>query len=199
MEPATVVMLASKATEHGATFLGEDLVGWRTALIAAVPAAIIYEVAMALARKVTLRLPFLVLYAARIGVSRDDWQRVYAEWKAELWFILRDRDMHWLTRFVTGMRFAIPLALGGARETVKAEAKPRRRTLQEFTPDSRTLLFRTMVTSVASGGTFVMAYVLRLTPMESWTVSIGVGALIIGLQYWRMRSRDEDGFPDHLM
>ncbi|MGW2074220.1 hypothetical protein ACWCPK_38265 [Streptomyces sp. NPDC001953] len=122
MDTITIAALAGNAAEYGPTFLGEDLVGWRTALIAAIPAAIIYEIAMALTRRVTLRLPFLVLSMTRLGVPKKEWEHQYAEWRAELWFILRDSEKHWLARFGRGMAFAVPLAAGGARGAARAAA-----------------------------------------------------------------------------
>ncbi len=67
--PQRAVFLASGA-ESGPTFLGEDLVAWRTSIVAAAVAAVIYELAMAVTRKITLRLPFLVLYLGRITITR---------------------------------------------------------------------------------------------------------------------------------
>ncbi|WP_406321826.1 hypothetical protein [Streptomyces sp. NBC_00519] len=122
MEPTLLGLLASKAAEHGPTFLGEDLVGWRTALIAAIPAAVAYEVAMALTRKMTLRLPFLILMFARLGMPKAEWEYQGREWKAELWDYLGNRNRHWFLRFIDGMTFAIPLAAGGARLAAKATA-----------------------------------------------------------------------------
>ncbi|MFF0191067.1 hypothetical protein [Streptomyces sp. NPDC005244] len=120
MHTSIVSELASTTAEHGWTFLGEGFIGWRTALIAAVPAAILYELTMALTRKVTLRLPFLVLKIARLGVRKEEWDYQSREWKAELWTILGDRERNWLLRFLEGMAFGIPLAAGGARQAVKA-------------------------------------------------------------------------------
>lgn len=117
--PQEAVQLAS-GTDGGPTVLGEGLVAWRTALIAAVVAAVLYELAMAATRKITLRLPFLILYLARITVSRAQWRRLHGEWVAELHYVLRDDSAPWLGRLVNGLRYAAPLALGGARNTVRA-------------------------------------------------------------------------------
>lgn len=129
MHPGIVAELASKTTEHGPTFLGEGFVGWRTALIAAIPAAILYEMTMALTRKMTLRLPFLILNLARLSMPKEEWEYQSQEWKAELWNILGDGERHWFLRFTDGMAFAIPLAAGGARQAAtaskKAELTPR--------------------------------------------------------------------------
>lgn len=176
MEPSTVFALATKATEHGATFLGEDLVGWRTALIAAIPAAIIYEIAMALARKITLRLPFLVLQMARAGVRADDWHPMYAEWRAELWFLLRDRDAHWLVRFFNGMRFSIPLALGGARRTAKVDAAPRPRRQVSDYRGPRELARNLLMSASVGGSSFVLTIVLGTSEMLTYILSFWAGA-----------------------
>ncbi|MER6633521.1 hypothetical protein ABT301_35810 [Streptomyces sp. NPDC000987] len=123
MHPGIVAALASETAEHGTTFLGEDIVGWRIALIAALPAAVLYEMTMALTRKMTLRLPFLILKLARLGMSKAEWERQGSEWVAELWSVLGDRDRHWFLRFVDGMSFAIPLAVGGARRAATVSVK----------------------------------------------------------------------------
>ncbi|RPE39804.1 hypothetical protein EDD90_2822 [Streptomyces sp. Ag109_O5-1] len=123
MHHGIVAELASKTAEHGSTFLGEDFVGWRTALIVAIPAAVIYELTMALTRKMSLRLPFLILKLARFGTPKEEWEYQSQEWKAELWNILGDRERHWFLRFIDGMTFAIPLAVGGARLSAKASVK----------------------------------------------------------------------------
>ncbi|MFJ3762562.1 hypothetical protein [Streptomyces sp. NPDC090080] len=117
--PQDVIRLAS-GTEGGPTFLGEDFVAWRTALIAAVVAAVIYELAMAVMRKVTLRLPFLILYLARVTISRAQWQRLHGEWVAELHHTLSDGSAPGIGRLANGFRYATSLALGGARSTAKA-------------------------------------------------------------------------------
>ncbi|SED10363.1 hypothetical protein SAMN05216532_3444 [Streptomyces sp. 2231.1] len=160
MDANVVAVLASKATEHGPTFLGEDLVGWRTALIAAIPAALLYEIGISLTRKVTLRLPFLVLYTARIGVPKQDWKYQYSEWRAELWFILRDRETHWLARFAKGMIFAAPLALGGAKRAARAAADgaPRRALLRLLKPSYAVLGAESAL------GSLTATYLPRLVP-----------------------------------
>ena len=120
--PQGAVFLASGA-ESGPTFLGEDLVAWRTAIVAAAVAAVIYELAMAATRKITLRLPFLILYLARITLTRAQWRRLHGEWVAELHYILRDDSAPWISRLTNGLRYATPLALGGARNAAKTVGK----------------------------------------------------------------------------
>jgi hypothetical protein len=172
MDPSFAGLLASGA-QHGPTFLGEDLVGWRTALIAAIPAAIAYEMVMALTRKITLRIPFLILYIAKIGLSKEDWGRLHAEWKAELWFILRDGDTHWLIRFITGMRYSVPLAFGGARLTASASGEAAR---TESVRGPAVTYFS------ASGGVGVVGSMLWTLDLPLWIAIPGyviAGALVL--------------------
>ncbi|MEW2568341.1 hypothetical protein [Streptomyces sp. NPDC047070] len=124
-----MVRMAGAAAEHGPTFLGEDLPAWRAAAILAVVAAIGLEILAALTRKVTLRLPFLVLYLAWFSTPKAEWKFLYRIWRAELWDTLKNRDKSFFSRFFKGMAYVIPLALGAARATakVKDEAAPRRR------------------------------------------------------------------------
>lgn len=84
---------------------------------------------MTVTRRVTLRLPFLILYLTRIDMSHDVWKRLHREWVAELHSVLGDRGTPWTKQFLDGLRFAVPLALGGARLAARAEAEtlPRRR------------------------------------------------------------------------
>ncbi|MFE0546539.1 hypothetical protein [Streptomyces sp. NPDC058891] len=178
MDTTIVSLLATATGERGLTFLGEDFVGWRTALIAAVPAAVIYEVLMALTRRVTLRLPFLVLYTARIGVPKDAWKAQYAEWRSELWFLLRDRETYWLLRFIKGMSFAIPLALGGARLAARAaaDATPTRTLLRLLKP-SRVVV----VTGALVGGTGLGVLVRLFPGLPVWLLYAVVLTLTIAI------------------
>ncbi|MFE0179083.1 hypothetical protein ACFWZ2_42935 [Streptomyces sp. NPDC059002] len=126
MHPVNVAELASKTDEHGPMFLGHDVEGWSVALIAAILAAVFYEVIMALTRGMTLRLPFLILKFARLAMPKEDWEYQGPEWEAELWNYLGDRNHHWFLRFIDGMTFAIPLAAGGARHAAQASRKAAR-------------------------------------------------------------------------
>ncbi len=110
-------------TENSETFLGEDAIGWRTALIAAVIAAIIYEVTVTLLRKATLRLPFLILHLGRIGMPKKDWERISPEWRAEIHHALDGRETHWFNGFIISVRYAAVLAVGGAWCTAKATSE----------------------------------------------------------------------------
>ncbi|GAA2702628.1 hypothetical protein GCM10010095_71720 [Streptomyces anthocyanicus] len=122
MFTAQTALGAGATTGHGFTLLDHDVNGWTVALIVAVVAAFLYEMIMALTRMVTLRIPFLVLYLARITTPKPDWAGLFSGWKGELWAILRMPGKHWLVRFGKGMAFAVPLALGAARVTAKAAA-----------------------------------------------------------------------------
>ncbi|KQW11441.1 hypothetical protein ASD08_35835 [Streptomyces sp. Root369] len=119
-------MMASAAktpSVHGLTLLDHDIDGWMVAMICALVAAVIYELAMALTRTVTLRIPFLILQIARVSVRKDFRAYLYEGWKAELWSILKDPKKGWLRRFWKGMSYAAQLAAFGARATVKVKAE----------------------------------------------------------------------------
>ncbi|WP_158012999.1 hypothetical protein [Streptomyces sp. Root369] len=121
-----VSMMASAAktpSVHGLTLLDHDIDGWMVAMICALVAAVIYELAMALTRTVTLRIPFLILQIARVSVRKDFRAYLYEGWKAELWSILKDPKKGWLRRFWKGMSYAAQLAAFGARATVKVKAE----------------------------------------------------------------------------
>ncbi|WP_314416216.1 hypothetical protein [Streptomyces sp. DSM 40484] len=130
-------MLLSSASGDGRVFLGEDVIGWRTAFIAAVIAAVVYELVMAATRRISLRLPFLVLYLARLTVPRKQWRRLHGEWVAELHHILSDHETRWIIRLLNGLRYAAPLALGGAHNTVKAENTSRRSLARQVLSDNK--------------------------------------------------------------
>ncbi|WP_327345967.1 hypothetical protein [Streptomyces europaeiscabiei] len=115
--------LAASTPGTGWTFLDHDLNAWYVVMIAAVVAAFIYEAIMVLTRMVTLRVPFLVLYLARLTTPKQDWPYNYKAWRGELLSILRKRERHWLKRFLAGMAFAAPLAFGAARATADVQAR----------------------------------------------------------------------------
>ncbi|MGW2951529.1 hypothetical protein [Streptomyces eurythermus] len=121
-----MISYASAApTVTGPTWLGHDIKGWTVALIVAIVAAFIYEATMTLTRTVTRRIPFLVLYLAKITTPKQDWPNLFRAWKGELWHILRSDEKHWTVRFFRGMAFALPLALGAARATAKVATAKR--------------------------------------------------------------------------
>jgi hypothetical protein len=116
---------------EGGSFLGEDLVGWRTALIAAVLAALAYEAFVALLRRLkpggqfmALRLPFVVLLIARVTVSSTAWAELHGPLKADLWDVLEDDERGFLRRFWAGMAFSLSLVFGGACRTARALELP---------------------------------------------------------------------------
>ncbi|MGW2050758.1 hypothetical protein ACWCPF_37140 [Streptomyces sp. NPDC001858] len=197
---ATASRLLASAAEGETLFLGEDLVGWRTALIAAVAAAVAYELAMTVTRRVTLRLPFLILYLTRIGMSHDVWKSLHREWVAELHSVLGDRGTPWIKQFLDGLRFAVPLALGGARRTGQADAETsaRRRLAAQPQPDH----------AFARLGGIVCGCTLTLTmgslPLSAPTrgsLLIGFGlSVLLGLGSWyavlRFRLRRRFRVPD---
>jgi hypothetical protein len=125
--------LAGSSAEHATTFLGEDRNGWMIALIVALPAALIYEVIMAATRKITLRIPFLILRAGRLVLPKQAWTVEYPEWRAELWATLHEEGRSALVRFARAIRWATSVTLH-ARQTARADART------ELRPYSRTRL-----------------------------------------------------------
>ncbi|MFE2424420.1 hypothetical protein [Streptomyces hokutonensis] len=119
MNTLTGVQLAGAAAEHGRTLLGETYEVWRVAGILAVVAAVGYEMAMALTRLIGLRLPFLVLYIARLTTPKSEWPYLYKAWKGELHAILDASKGFWVIKSLKGLKYALPLALGAARLTAK--------------------------------------------------------------------------------
>lgn len=177
MNTLNVGQLASAATEHGPIFLGEDLVGWRVAIIAALIAAVVYEMTMALTRMVTLRLPFLVLHVARLSIPKSEWEILYPTWKAELWFILKNSEDHRIIRFFKGLRFALPLALGGARATARADAESRH-TIRQQLAAGREFAANALVESVAfvSGHKIDRAVLMSVFAYWTWG-DLGAGLM----------------------
>ncbi|QQC88182.1 hypothetical protein [Streptomyces alfalfae] len=115
------VSLADASAEHSRTLLGHDFDAWLVAGILAVVVAVAYEVMTALLRQVSLRIPFLVLYLAKLTVPGKDWMRLSPRWKGELWAILsQPSTTSRPVRFLKGILYAAPLALGAARVTAKA-------------------------------------------------------------------------------
>lgn len=168
MATLTVPQLIAASAESHATLLGEDFIGWRVAIIVAFVALIVWEIVTALTRTVSLRLPFLVLYTTRLFMPKDEWKAHYKRWKADLWFVLDDRDRHWIIRFAKGMIFAVPLALRGGRLTAKASRESavrarsslRRRRFSRYTGllliANYTASTIGLVRTVADGGPFYL-------------------------------------------
>ncbi|MEV7684444.1 hypothetical protein [Streptomyces bungoensis] len=176
MNALTVTQLAAYTAERHGTFLGEDFIGWRVAAILAIIACIAWELFMALTRLVSLRIPFLVLYLARLTTPKELWQLHYKAWKAELWFRLNDRDKHWVIRFFRGMTFSVPLALGGARLTARAdkEAAPRRNLIRQLADRG---LVIDIAASIATSG----AALRNVTP--------SVGAVMLAVMAFSVATR----------
>ncbi|MGW6015824.1 hypothetical protein [Streptomyces sp. NPDC055210] len=125
MNLSTMASPANTSDVHGFTFLGHDINGWIVAMVCALVAAVIYEVTMTLARKVTRRIPYLLLRIARFRLRLDEKDRAdaYDSWDAELHHILMVQKGMRLWRFLKGMTYAAHLALVGARATMKAQAE----------------------------------------------------------------------------
>ncbi|MER7911498.1 hypothetical protein [Streptomyces sp. NPDC096068] len=122
MSAAIDLVLAS--TGSGATFLGEDAVGWRTALIAAAVAAVAYEVTLALLRRlqpaarwVTMQIPYLILLISWLTVSNKAWRAMHNEMRGALWDVLRDEERFFVVNWFHGLWFSLSLVLGGATRT----------------------------------------------------------------------------------
>ncbi|NEB02485.1 hypothetical protein [Streptomyces sp. SID13726] len=158
---------AAATAEGGPTFLGEDWTGWRTALIAAVVAALAYEATLALLRVfkpravrfVTLRLPFLLLATARLTVPPTAWKELYGPLKADLWDVLDDGERSAIGRFAAGMAFSASLVFGGAVRTARAmditkpetKAKGQSPRTRESSRRARRLAIGTAVTVALAG------------------------------------------------
>ncbi|MGW5003113.1 hypothetical protein ACWEP8_36285 [Streptomyces hydrogenans] len=127
-EQTGVFYAMTKAMESGPHFLGVTPAEWTAAFVAAVLVAIAWELCMALTRRITKRLPFLMLRLARLGMSHEEWEQSYeGEWKPELHAFLMDPECGRLRRFLRAMCFATPLAFGGARMAIIAKRQSRRR------------------------------------------------------------------------
>ncbi|MGW6789023.1 hypothetical protein [Streptomyces chartreusis] len=113
---------ASSMKDRGFTFLEHDINGWAVAMICAVAAAVIYEAVMALARAVSLRIPFLVLRIARRRLPESLRQDLFESWEAELRYILKKRRS-WFISSVSGTFYTAGLALVGARAAMRTHAE----------------------------------------------------------------------------
>ncbi|CAM5478756.1 MULTISPECIES: hypothetical protein [Streptomyces] len=198
MHNAIGANLATKAAEGG-TFLGEDFNGWRVAFIVGVVVPIVWELGTTLTRLATLRLPFLVLYAARLSTPKEDWPHLSRAWKNELHFILDDSSKNWLLRSLKGLLFALPLAVGAARITAKvgrARGAARRRKVRPGRDGWR------MLDGIVVTLTLIVAVVQALD--VGWLLiaiaAVCATSVLIGLRWrsWQVKFRggrgdDSDG------
>ncbi|GAA1387805.1 hypothetical protein GCM10009639_13410 [Kitasatospora putterlickiae] len=90
--------------------LGEDVAGWRTALLAALLAAVALEVATAVCRNALLRLPDLLL-AVLVGprLTASARLRLLPHWRAELSRRLAPGP-HRRRRYLAALCFVLTLA-----------------------------------------------------------------------------------------
>ncbi|MFJ9947406.1 hypothetical protein [Kitasatospora sp. NPDC091207] len=110
-----------------AVLLGEDLVGWRTALVAAAMAAVLLELTTAAVRRALRRLPgALLTVLVRPQLPGAAWIRLKPGWEGELARRLApgpDRRR----RLLGAVRFVLALASGGAgRQALALGLAPRR-------------------------------------------------------------------------
>ncbi|WP_395296629.1 hypothetical protein ACF9IK_26675 [Kitasatospora hibisci] len=111
---------------HTVVVLGEDLTGWRTALLAALVAAVVLELATAVVRKALLRVPGLLLTAlVRPQLTRATRLRLLPDWRAELSKRLAEGPGR--HRRYGALLFVLGLACGGARRRATALGPERRR------------------------------------------------------------------------
>ncbi|MBV2156460.1 hypothetical protein [Kitasatospora sp. SUK 42] len=108
-------------------FLGEDVTGWRTALLAALLAAVVLEVTTAVFRDALMGLPGLLL-AALVGpqLTEPARLRLLPWWRAELSQRLAAGPRRW-RRYVAALWFVLTLAWNGARHRAAFLGLPRRR------------------------------------------------------------------------
>ncbi|MBO1414880.1 hypothetical protein [Streptomyces sp. FH025] len=108
-------------------FLGEDVTGWRTALLAALLAAVVLEVSTAVLRNALLRVPG-VLLTALVGpqLTKPARLRLMPRWRAELSQRLAAGPRR-LRRYVAALWFVLTLAWGSARHRAAALGLPPRR------------------------------------------------------------------------
>ncbi|MFB7477222.1 hypothetical protein [Kitasatospora sp. NPDC056184] len=108
-------------------FLGEDPTGWRTALLAALVAAVLLEVTTAVFRKALRRLPG-VLLTVLVGprLTRSARLRLLPRWRAELSRRLA-AGPHRRRRYAAALRFVLALAWSGVRRRAASSGPSRRR------------------------------------------------------------------------
>ncbi|KUN32523.1 hypothetical protein AQJ11_03075 [Streptomyces corchorusii] len=205
MHNAIGANLATKAAE-GATFLGEDFNGWRVAFIVGVIVPIVWELGTTLTRLATLRLPFLVLYAARLSTPKEDWPHLSHAWKNELHFILDDPSKNWALRSLKGLLFALPLAIGAARITAKvgrARGASRRRKQRKLTwygeRASSIVGFTAAVVSVAQLIGVSTWPMILFTVLGSFAVLVMFAVMLARPRKVKGGSGDEDSDKSRLM
>ncbi|MCX5215632.1 hypothetical protein OG689_41495 [Kitasatospora sp. NBC_00240] len=115
---STLVDLQARLPE--ATVLGEDIWGWRTALVAAVVAAVLLELTTAIVRTSLLRLPGLLLQlTVRPQLTASTWRHLRGPWSDELAKQLRPGSgRYW--RYFGCLKLVGALALGGAAREAAA-------------------------------------------------------------------------------
>ena len=174
MNTLTGVQLAGAAAEHGRTLLGETYEVWRVAGILAIVAAVGYEMAMTLTRLIGLRLPFLVLYLARLTTPKSEWPYLYKAWKGELHAILDTPRGFWVIKSLKGLKYALPLALGAAHLTAKireVRVKQAHRRISAFEVVEALRPSVVTTTVIGSGVLFTLAVALGVPWWTAWSAT----------------------------
>lgn len=168
--------VADWALTSSARFLDVVFTGWRVPVVAGLAALIVWDVIASLTYRHNLRLPFIVLYLARLSTPKETWQVSFKHWKAELWHTLTRTDRLWASRFAMGMIFAVPLALGGARHTARADAEgvPRKRfrVAQQLFRRSNRLVAYLVTALIAAPGAALATWLQWSTADSNYWLSV---------------------------
>ncbi|MFD4904720.1 hypothetical protein [Kitasatospora purpeofusca] len=102
---------------------------WIVALIAAMVAAVAYElVVKVVVRRITASLPFVLLRLTRLMLRRDAWQVLFHKiWAPDLHDTLDTDEGTAAGRYLAAMRFSLSLLLGGAVRAARQLPGPARR------------------------------------------------------------------------
>ncbi|MFJ8045538.1 hypothetical protein ACIRBX_34030 [Kitasatospora sp. NPDC096147] len=110
------------------------------ALICAVIAAIAYELLIKVTvRKITARLPFVLLRLTRLMMSGTKWRLLHPIWQADLYETIDNPDGTALGRYLAGLRFSLSLVAGGAIRTAReTRVVPLRQRMVRWLEDPKT-------------------------------------------------------------
>ncbi|GLW75454.1 hypothetical protein Kpho02_77510 [Kitasatospora phosalacinea] len=155
------------------------LAEWTMAMLCALLAAIAYELVVKAAfkatRKVTLKLPFILLYLTRAMMSGAKWRLLHPDWRADLYDIIDTPDGRALGRYLRGMRFSVSLLLFGAIRTARNTATPAK--AQRGRRAGRAARKRLQFTELVEGSLAVVSAVIALLSLVSgdhaWSYNLG--------------------------